>query len=366
MGLLGKKKVVRRFSFSSSSDEAEESPKCDLVPYDCAHFVKLVRNVSTLLPLPKPSVEPLSRFASFFYHAMAIELRDMFRFLRGLSDRGSKGTLKAADVTTFYEWFEGFFGILTTIFDTQEDAIFSEVERNGGYSVQQPDDRNNSNGTGIETDIADDNGKTNDIGGNSSNHDYLVYKAFGLSRRKIKEQRARDICWDIFDIKMKYDQRGATDNETIKYLVEEIACEAELLSARVLMYFQTCRCELPPYLHSALTRDERTTIEEQLIQSLTASQPGKFVLSAIARGIPRTTKSSSILTQKTSFKRGTVDTGLQQALLKRTRKFGKLHADLVDKFAVDDLLLEGSSMSYSTVDGKLVASLSSSSSSSSQ
>lgn len=319
MGLLGKKKrQTQSCLLSSSSDEEERNGFSVLVCYDCPHLVKLVKNTQAPLRIIKPTSEPLRRFPFLFYNAISIELRDVFRMLRGMNVRVEKGILQASDINTFYEWFEGFFGVLTTIFDVQEDVIFSQLEGKGYRKMEE---------------------------------------AIGLQRRKTKEQRTRDLCWDIFDLKMEFDSNG-TPKQSLAHLLQEIMDEVEQLTMRVMTYFQVCARELPMVLEASMTSDERTTLEASLMESLKVTEPGKFVLCAISRGIMQSTQQYSFM--NASFRGGGPFKSGQQ---KQARKYQKMHSDLVNKLAIDDLHIENSFESCSII-GHTLASASASSSSS--
>lgn len=230
-----------------------------------------------------------------FYNAILIELRDMFRMLHAMVEKAKKDTLQVEDVTIYYEWFEGFFGILTSSFDTEEDVLFAWLEKEGTPTL----------GT-----------------------------ALAPRRRETKKQRTKDLCWDIFDLKMQFEKKPQRSPGLVD-LLKEICNESQQLSTRVLTYFQAGKDDLADVIDSSFSFNERRIIESSFMDNLRATEPGKFVICAVSRGFVDAD-------QKTSFLEDTLRVGKvgRGTVNKQMRKFKKNHTDLADKLALDSLNFE--------------------------
>lgn len=195
----------------------------------------------------------------------------------------------------FYDWFEGFYAIVTCIFDSEEDVLFSWLEKVGAMKME----------------------------------DSLAPK-----RRKKKKARTRDLCWDILELKMHFENRTANASPNLTRLILEMTDEAEQLASRLLMYVQTLVDELPALLDHKFGFDERRMIEDAVIGNFRASEPGKFVVCAYARGIVDDEKRDGFLEE--SF-RATKPT--RSTVHKHTKKFKKKHTDLADELAINPLVI---------------------------
>lgn len=235
-----------------------------------------------------------SRLGLLCFNGIAVELRDLFRILEGLHHRAKMRELLVEHISTFYEWFEGFYGIVTCIFDTEEDVLFSWLEKVGALTMEN---------------------------------------SLAPKRRKTKKERTKDLCWDILELKMQFEKK-ASRRDSLTDLVLEMKDEAEQLGSRILMYMQTLVDELPDLLNQNFGFDERTMIEGAVIGNFRASEPGKFVICSYARGIVDTEKRSGFLEE--SFR---IAKSSRNTVPKYMRRFKKKHTDLADSLAVKELRL---------------------------
>lgn len=72
--------------------------------------LKLSKSPSCLFPLRDIEVA-----GCLFYLTLCLEMRIIFRILEGLLLRLSSKTITSQDLVAFYTWFEGFFGVVTSI-----------------------------------------------------------------------------------------------------------------------------------------------------------------------------------------------------------------------------------------------------------
>lgn len=241
-----------------------------------------------------------TQIAVLCFNAINIELRDMFRILEGLYFRSRNEELKNEDIYKFYDWFEGFYGIITSIFDNEEDVLFAWLEKVGAIRMEN---------------------------------------ALTPKRRKKKKERTRDLCWDILELKIHFEKRngrpsmnGIRAKQQLPSLVLEMTDEAEQLASRVLMYFQTLVDELPSLLEDNFSFDERRLIEENVIGNFRASEFGKYTICAYANGIVDEEKKAGFLEE--SLK------GSKVPIQKHMKRFKKKHTDLVDDLSINPLLIE--------------------------
>jgi hypothetical protein len=222
------------------------------------------------------------------YNAICIELRDLYRILQGLEAKAHTGLLTIEDVTWFYEWFKGFCGIVTCVFEVEEDIVFSWLENVGAIRLEN---------------------------------------SLAQKRRKTKQNRVRDVCLDILELNLSL-QKKATSKVSLVDLVYELADEVDLLASRLLMYVHSVDAQLPSLMSCHFERTEREMIERAMIRNLKASQQGKFVLSSFARGISSPASRESFL--EASFGGPKAE---RNAGVKTYRKFFKMHVDIANRLS---------------------------------
>lgn len=271
----------------NSEDDSSKSSR--------ARLFNMVSNLEVPLRLQDPSSEVNKYLFQLYFNALAVEFRDMFRIIEGLLHHAHEGSLQGEHLAVFYEWFEGFFGILTLLFDTEENVFFPWIESTGCFKIEN---------------------------------------SFGPKRRLKKKDRAKELCWDILELRGAFDMK--TDRKAGLFnLVYELRDEAEHLSARVMGYSQSALDELPFVLESKFNSDERRHIDMTVVHSYRSSEEGQFVLCAMSRGIPDSAMRNGFLEEnfRSSHQKGGVP--------KQLRKFRRKHTDLVDKIAVRDLQIDG-------------------------
>lgn len=308
MGLLHKIKVVRKLSseggrifspgplikppsFGTNTDEnARLSP---------ARLLPTITDLDQPLALSVVDVEARLFLPHLFYNTICVEIRDMLRMLEGLQLKAKHNSLETVDIATFYEWFEGFFGIVTSIFDAEEDVLFSWLENIDGIRMEH---------------------------------------SLAPERRKTKQERAKDLCWDILALKLQFEAESRENKTGSKINLGDLVCEiqdeSEQLTTRIITYFKTLVDELPTLLDEKFTVEECKLIETTMINNLKASIVGSFVICACSRGFIdedmrieflqdslKTPKSLNVISQK------------------HMRKFRKKHMELVDRLAVRELEL---------------------------
>lgn len=256
----------------------------------------LIKNPMALLQLNKEDVGKGVRLPTYFYNALIVEIRDMFRMLHGMEQLSDESRLEVNHVTIFYEWFEGFFGMITCLFDTEEDILFSWVEKICSTKMKS-----------------------------------------GLSskRRKTKKQRMKDLCFDIFDLKIQFSrsQRHIDLGDFLKELLEEV----EHLALRVLSYVTLCKNQVPSIIRSSFNDDEACMVDTSFFGNLRASDPGKFLICAFARCIPAEADKCAFLEE--AFKPGKITKRSGQSY---DRKYHKQHCSLAEGLASHPLLMETS------------------------
>lgn len=312
MGLLDKLKATSSKPWpdhSPTSEGAEELPKVpvrrttrkpSLFPIDegtrrsRADLLNMIADTDRPLELTDFFDDSESRLGLLCFNGIAVELRDLFRILEGLHQRAKMRVLLVEHISTFYEWFEGFYGIVSCIFDTEEDVLFSWLEKVGALTMEN---------------------------------------SLAPKRRKTKKERTKDLCWDILELKMQFEKK-ASGKVCLTDLVLEMKDEAEQLGSRILMYMQTLVDELPYLLNKNFGFDERTMIEGAVIGNFRASEPGLFVICAYSRGIVDAEKRSGFLEE--SFR---IVKSSKSTVLKHERRFKKKHTDLADSLAVKELRL---------------------------
>lgn len=291
--MASENKRIARTESEQSSDTFNSAWVMELS--GCSDLLDMVKDTSTPLRILEPPADEPLQLSSLFYNAMAIELRDMFRMLRGLDDRASRNALQMENITVFYEWFEGFFGILSCMFDSEEDVVFSWIEKIGAIQLEH---------------------------------------GLGPSRRRAKKQRTKDLCWDLFDLKTHFDRKIERRTD-MRDLVHELMDEAQQLATRIMTYLHSSKDNLPMVLEANFSFDERCMIEMSLMKTLRASEPGKLTICALSRGFVD-------VEQKNGFLEECLRAGkaAKATVPKQIRKFRKMHADIVDKLAIEKLLIE--------------------------
>lgn len=235
------------------------------------------------------------RLGLLCFNGIAVELRDLFRILEGLQHLARADKLTMKHISTFYEWFEGFFGIVMCIFDTEEDVLFSWIEKVAALAVEN---------------------------------------SLAAKRRKTKKERTKDLCWDILELKMQF-ENTADGKVSLGNLIREMKDEVEQLGSRILMYVQTVVEELPDLLNQNFGFDERRVIEAAVIQNFRATQQGAFVICAYSRGIVDPDKRNGFLEE--SFRTGKSP---KHTVHRHLRKFRASHIDLANKLAINKLVIE--------------------------
>lgn len=232
------------------------------------------------------------RASALPYNALAVELRDLYRILDGMGRKSEQGQLVIKDVTIFYEWFEGFFGIFTSLYETLDDVMFPWIEKIGAVQLA---------------------------------------KALSPKRRKAKHVRTKDVCWDILELKMMLQKSAdkSRNTEELSALVHEVAGEADVMALRILAFVSAMQNELPNMMTNHFQDDELDIMEETLIQNLRASNPGKFVLCAFTRALDSPDARAAYLDRVFLPKKTKKNTGL-----KEYKKYYTRHVDLVDVLAV--------------------------------
>lgn len=275
---------------------AESGNSLNIKKYDFeTKSLSMVSNPTITLRLSIERSEKCLRLPSYFYNALLIELRDMFRMLDGMTCLSEQSRIQVEHLTSFYEWFEGFFGMVTSLFDTEEDILFSWVEKIGSAKLKN-----------------------------------------GLSpkRRKTKKQRVKELCFDIFDLKIQF-SRSCERFINIGDLLKELLEEAEHLSLRILSYISLCRVQVTTVIQHGFNEDEKSSIDASFLGNLKASGPGKFLICAVARGIAIEANRISFL--EDAFKAGKIT---KSSILSYERKYRKNHSELVEKLAIHPLETE--------------------------
>lgn len=238
------------------------------------------------------------RLSALPYNSLCLEIRDLFRLMEGLVWRAEEQSLTSNDIAIFYHWFEGFFSIVTSIFEVMEDVVFSWLEKIGAISMD---------------------------------------RSLAPKRRSTKATRTKDICWDILELKLQLQKSagkhvgGRTSKSTLEDVVFELATEIEHLAMRILGYAATVNDRLPPLLRATFESTECEMMETALFRNLKASNPGKFVLAAFTRGIETADARSAFL-----FEVFVVDSQKKKknAGLKEYKKFFKMHVNMADELAI--------------------------------
>lgn len=240
-----------------------------------------------------------NRLSALPYNALCIEIRDLFRLMEGLVWRAEDETLTSADIAIFYQWFEGFYGIVTSIFEVMEDVVFSWLESIGALSM--------------------------DI-------------SLAPKRRSTKATRTKDICWDILELKLQLQKTAGktggigskVDKTSLEDVVFELATEVEHLSMRILSYAATLKDQLPPLVTENFESAERQLMETSLYRNMKASKPGKFALAAFTRAIDSSEARTEFLHEV--FVAGSKKKA--NAGLREYQKFFKMHVNVVDEIAL--------------------------------
>lgn len=240
-----------------------------------------------------------NRLSALPYNALSIEIRDLFRLMEGLVWRAEDGTLTSADIAIFYQWFEGFYGIVTSIFEVMEDVVFSWLENIGALSLD---------------------------------------RSLAPKRRSTKANRTNDICWDILELKLQlHKTAGKTggigskvDKTSLEDVVFELATEVEHLSMRILSYAATLKDQLPPLVTENFENAECQLMETSMYRNMKASKPGKFALAAFTRAIDSSEARTEFLHEV--FVAGSKKKA--NAGLLEYQKFFKMHVNVVDEIAL--------------------------------
>lgn len=276
----------RRTSVFSCEDGARRSR---------AELLSMIADTKSPLDLTDFPDDSDCRLGLLCFNGIAVELRDLFRILEGLQHRARMQELLTEHISSFYEWFEGFFGIITCIFDTEEDVLFSWIEKVGALAMEN---------------------------------------SLAPKRRKTKKERTKDLCWDILELKMQFEKK-ASRKVSLTDLIREMTDEAEQLGSRILMYIQTLVDELPDLLNQNFGFDERRLIEAGVMRNFRATEPGKFVICAYSRGIVDSDKRNGFLEESFQSLKSTKST-----VPKQMKRFRKKHTDLADLLAIHALEIE--------------------------
>lgn len=240
-----------------------------------------------------------SRLPHLFFNAIAIELRDMFRLVTTLLQKSAQQALQPSDLHTFYQWFEGFHGILTAIFDTENDIIFSWLEKVASFNIP-------------------------------------VCHPLMRKRRTSKKQRIQHLCWDLLELNIQFEacQSQKSNLQYLHPLLLELKDDADHLAITLISYFRTLLLRLPPLLQGAFGSDESRMMEDAVLANFRTSEAGVFVLCACARGFLDGDKKLAFLQQSFRPPRSS------KTLQKHVRRYQRKHCDLVDNVALDQLQLE--------------------------
>lgn len=260
-----------------------------------AALVSMIAETCTPLRLVDLPDDSECRLGVLCFNAIAVELRDLFRILEGLHFLARKDELLPEHISTFYLWFEGFFGIITTIFDNEEDVLFPWIEKVAALEMEN---------------------------------------ALAPKRRKTKKDRTRDMCWDILELKMQFESK-VTRKISLTDLVWEMRDEAEQLCSRILMYVQALVEGLPLLVNENFGFDESRMVEASVITHFRASEEGTFVICAYAKGIADCDKRNSFLVESFQTQKSS-----KNGVPKQTKKFQKRHADLADSLALRSVEIE--------------------------
>ncbi|CAN8062536.1 unnamed protein product [Agarophyton chilense] len=256
-----------------------------------AQLFQMICNMEKPLRLKDPLSVDHCSLLQLSFNAFAVEFRDMFRMIEGLLHHAHERSIEMDHLSVFYDWFEGFFGIITSVFDNEENVFFPRIESAGFLTLQN---------------------------------------SFSAKRRQTKKDRATQICWDILELKLHFDMK-VDRKRSLFDLVYELRDEAEHLTARVMVYLQCEVDELFGILKIKFNSLEIRNIEDTILRSYRSTEAGHFVLCAMARGIPDAGLRNGFLEE--NFRSS------GQKTPKQLRKFRKRHSDLVEKLAVRDLQL---------------------------
>ncbi|KAI0561903.1 hypothetical protein FGB62_69g114 [Gracilaria domingensis] len=254
-----------------------------------AQLFRMICDLDTPLHLSDPIDVDQCSFLQLVFNAFAMEFRDMFRMIEGLLHHAHERSIEMDHLSVFYSWFEGFFEILTSVFDTEENVFYPWIETQGFFKMEN---------------------------------------AFCDKRRQKKKDRAKEICWDILELKLHFGTK-ADRKRGLFDLVYELRDEAEHLTARVMVYLHSEMDEVSRILKIKFNDDERRLFENTMVQTYRSSEAGHFVLCAMSRGIP-----------DESIRNGFLEENFRssgQKVPKQLRKFRKRHSDLVEKLAIRDL-----------------------------
>lgn len=238
------------------------------------------------------------RLSALPYNTLCLEMRDLFRLLEGLVARANDRSITSQDLVTFYDWFEGFFGIITSIFEAMEDTLFLWLEKVGATTMD---------------------------------------RSLAPKRRSTKATRTKDICWDILELKVQLQKSGSgktAKKSTLCDIVFELETEVVHLSMRILSYATTIKGQIPILVSDNFESAECAMMEMAMYRNLKASKPGKFVLAAFTR---------TMVTQDDKFAflhEVFVADGHKKkkgAGLKTYKKFFQMHVNLVEEVALSGL-----------------------------
>lgn len=259
--------------------------------------MRLLNNVmNTTAPLliaeSPPGQEPSP--GVLFYNAVVIELRDMFRMIAGLRVRGKNGTLKLHHVHAFYGWFDKFFEIIMTLFSAEDDFLFAYLQSIGSFMA--------------------------------------VYSC-SSKRRETKKERVKELCFDILELKLRFDQR-AERNESLLEVTVELDEEGQQLAMRLTQYSCCVKEEMLRGVRKVCSEDECGTLFSGLMESLRKSDAGRFAIFAMSRGFVDKEQKKSLLrnTKEGWFKGGAAEWGM--------RKYKRMHQEVVEDLAVSPLHVE--------------------------
>lgn len=291
---------MKNFLNRRRTQELSESSSSSIQDPDLVHLTQsdqlsgarlaldLADTTSALHFVHAPPDAPLC-ISALCYNAIIMEIRDMFRLMNSLRQRAKEETLVLNHIHVFYQWFEGFFEIITCVFDTEEDILFPYLLKVASIKLDNS----------------------------------LCEK-----RRQTKKTRAKDLCWDILELKIQFDHKSEK-NVDLSALVEEMFEEVHHLSARLASYFQRLKDVLPDIIESNFNLDERRLIDSSYIGNLRASDAGKFVISAFSRGYWEQEKKLAFLEESLRSSKTT-----KSSISKQIRRFQRNHTDLVKKMSI--------------------------------
>lgn len=180
-----------------------------------------------------------------FYNAVMIECEDLTKAIRAIRLLAINGSLEIEKINTFYDWFEGFFAILTALFNVEENLVCAYLQRVGLF---------------------------------------LPVFAYTRKRRNVKKVRAKDLCYDILELKIRLDEHPDS-NRSYDEFTFELSDEAHHLLHRISHYAWWMREELNRGVRETCSKDETAMIFNASMESLRKTDGGKLTICAMTRAI---------------------------------------------------------------------------------